>query len=402
MSALSFFVRDSIAIPQRSWPHVTLLGTCHFMSDFYTNILPVMLPILALRFDISYAQCAALFMVFSVTMNFIQPFIGIVSDRRNLNYLMPLSIATATIFACLISLAPNIITLVLIVFLVGLCSSLFHPVSASVLSLVTPKHKPGLATSIFIVGGNLGFAIAPFLIAKYIEVFSDKYLIVISIPALITVALVYRRGLHIGVKKDKKDEKAFSVKSLFKNKEFILLNLAMGLRSWGYCAIVVFLTLLLSKQGYDSVNGAGALMVALLGCVAGGLIGGSVSDKFGSKAVIVFTLIVALVCFGYFLFNPYMTFLSLTALFLSGFGLYGSTAPAIVWLQSMLKNAASFATSLMLGLSFGFGYVATLITGFVADYVDLQSALIYTTLPALFAATLIMMFIKRPVVHHEH
>lgn len=385
----------NIELPKRTWSRVSIVGICHFMSDFYTNILPVMLPILALRFDISYAQCAALFMVFSVTMNFAQPIIGVISDKKNFNYLMPISILTSTVFACLISLAPNITTLVLICFMVGLCSSLFHPIGASVLNMVAPLSRPSLATALYIVGGNIGFALAPFIVAKYIDLFSDKYLIFIALPAFITVFFVYRYSMHASPVKTKDEVLNISFKKIFKDKDFVFLNLAMGLRSWSYCSIVVFITLLLTSKGYSSVHAASSLMIALLGCVAGGLIGGSSADKFGPRVIILLSLVLATISFAFYLLNPSMSLMSLFLLFLTGLGAYASTAPAIVWLQSMLKNAAAFATSLMLGLSFGFGYVATLITGFVADFIGLQSALLVTTIPALILAIVLMLFVKR-------
>ena len=69
--------------PKRSWLNVNIMGLGHFTSDFYCNILPLMLPLLAQRFGLSYAECGSLFMIFQIGANFIQPPIGLIADRRN-------------------------------------------------------------------------------------------------------------------------------------------------------------------------------------------------------------------------------------------------------------------------------------------------------------------------------
>ena len=43
-------VNPSIKEPVRSWFNVSLMSVSHFMSDFYTAFLPVLLPILAARY----------------------------------------------------------------------------------------------------------------------------------------------------------------------------------------------------------------------------------------------------------------------------------------------------------------------------------------------------------------
>ena len=94
--------------PAKSWFNVNVMGLGHFTSDFYCNILPLMLPILARRFGLSYAECGTLYMIFQVAANFIQPPLGLLADRRNLNYLMPLSILGGGIFACAIGIVDKI------------------------------------------------------------------------------------------------------------------------------------------------------------------------------------------------------------------------------------------------------------------------------------------------------
>lgn len=386
----------TISEPVRSWFNVGLMSVSHFMSDFYTAFLPVLLPILAVRYNISYTQSATIYMIFNVAMNFAQPPIGILADRKNLNYLLPLSIATGAIFASAATLSPNLWGIVLIVLLCGICSSGFHPVSAAVLTKVIPENNKGLGTSIYIAGGNIGFAIAPLCVASFIESFGENYLIAMAIPALITTALIYKQRLQNAqtVKISTTNGPKFS--TLITSKQFLILNSAIALRSWTYCSFVVFLPMLFSDKGYGSITGASCLVVMLLGCVAGGLVGGALTDKFGPKKVTLGSFVISLIGSITFLNYCDTSLISLVALFLCGAGAYGSTPNAIVWAQRLLPNSAAFAASMMLGFTFGAGYIESVITGYLGDIIGLEQAMLYTACVAMAAAFLLLLPLKEP------
>ena len=387
----------AIALPSASWSNVSVMSLSHFTSDFFCNILPIMLPILAARYGISYSQSAALFMVFSVSTNFLQPPIGIWADKKPVNYLMPLSILTGAFFASVVGWSPNIYVLIFIILLSGICSSAFHPISAGIVHDISPKRHQTFATSIYIAGGNLGFAIAPLLIAAFIEQFTDKSLPILSFFALAVTLMVYKQKLFVTPPRnsDAKDPQ-INVKSIIKSKQFIFLNTSIALRSWCYCALVVFLPLLLTAHGYSTVESGIALTVLLVGTVFGGLATGGLSDKYGLRALIIATYVVTIAALGVFLWRVDISFISLAALFLAGAGMYGSTPAAIVWAQRLLPRNAAFAASMMLGFTFGMGYVESVITGFVGDLVGLQLGIAFTVFPALILAIIIILALKEP------
>ena len=401
--------------PVRSWFNVGVMALAHFMSDYYTAFLPVLLPLIATRYDISYSQSAAIYMVFSVAMNFVQPPIGIVADKRNLNYLMPLSVLTGGIFASAITLSPNLFILLCIVLLCGICSSGFHPVSASILTRVLPLKSKGFATSIYIAGGNLGFAIAPVIVAAFVEQFSESSLIVMALPAIITTVLIYIRHLQAAnpellarqaaAKARKLNPQAAaaapaaeeeSILKLIASKQFIVLNSAIALRSWTYCSLVVFIPLLFSAKGFSPMEGATCLVIMLIGAVVGGLVGGALTDRFGPKKVTLGSFTIALIATVIFTMRCDMSAISLISVFISGAGVYGSTPNAIVWAQRLMPHNAAFAASMMLGFTFGAGYVESVVTGFLGDLIGLQQSLIYTSAITMFLALVLIAILKEP------
>ena len=60
------------------------------------------------------------------------------------------------------------------------------------------------------------------------------------------------------------------------------------------------------------------------------------------------------------------------------------------------RDAAAFATSMMLGFTFGVGYILSVFTGYIADLSGLTFGIGITLLPALAIASLILIMLKEP------
>ncbi len=383
--------------PERGWGNVLLMGCGHFMSDFFCDILPILLPMLARRFGLSYSECGALFMAFQVVASFLQPPIGLYADRHGIGWIMPASILTGAIFACAVTLVNSVWLLLAIILLSGFCSSGFHPVAGGIVPQVAPKGRDVLATSIFIAGGNIGFAIAPVIVAIFLDHFSGESLPWLSLPAVLTAALICMRRLHVRRTSPGAVAELPSARDILRNRDFMLLTLSVGLRSWCYCAFIMYLPLLLSSHGFDSVHSASASMVMLLGTATGGLAVGGAAMRVGLKKIIMGSYVVSLIFCAIFLWRADLSALSVVALFMTGAGLYGSTPAAIVWSERLLsRQAAAFATSMMLGFTFGIGYMLSVITGAIGDVIGLQAGFAVTVLPALAVGMAVLAMLKDP------
>lgn len=381
--------------PKKSWLNVNIMGLGHFTSDFYCNILPLMLPLLAKKFGLSYAECGTLFMIFQIGANFIQPPIGLLADRRNVNYLMPLSILLGAIFICSIGSTSNLFLLICFIFIAGICASGFHPIAGGIMPHVTPQNKDVLATSIFIVGGNVGFAVAPTCVAFFLSSYGPENLLWLSIPAIFMTIVMYSAGLNRSTTSGKIQE-VTSLSEIIHNKPFIKFVMSIGLRSLVYCSLIAYLPLLLSSNGYTTKECASALLSFLVGTAFGGLVIGGLSVRLGLKKLIMITYIVTTFAIAVFLYLADLSLTSYIALFIAGAGLYGSTPPAIVWSQRLLTKSAAFATSMMLGFTFGLGYIVSVFTGILADFIGLHSALTFTNMIAMILAILLLIALKEP------
>lgn len=382
--------------PRRGWMNIVLMSVAHFMSDYFTNIVPVLLPVLALRFEMSYSQCAALFTSFAVISYMIQPGIGIWADKKDIHFLLPLSVSLAAIMICTIGLFDSYPLLIVMLMLSGICAGLFHPLSAGVVPAIYPEGRRGLATSIYIAGGNLGCALAPLLTAAFVEAFTDRYLLVTALPAVITSLLLIKNRLHHKPTQMGSRSSEVSLLQLVRSRDFVLLISSVSVRCWAHCAFMTFIPLLYAALGYSALEGAAALVVFLLGSVAGGLAAGSLADRFRLKHVMIWSYLLIIVLILLFLLHVDNSLLSLVLLFCNGAAAYAATPVAVLWSQLLLPRNASFAAAMILGFSFGVGFFASLITGIIADHSDLIYALQVSAIPAAAAGIVLLLFVHEP------
>ena len=383
----------SIDSTNRKYFQVGLLSTAHFFNDFYCNFLPILLPILIGKLGLSLTLSGVLVMVMSFSANVLQPVFGYFMDKHNFNGFIPFLIPFGAVFICLTSWASEFWVLAVLVGLSGLAVSTFHPMGAGLVSKVAPKNKVSSSVSLFVSGGNLGFALAPILLVYFMDEFSLDLLPLLIIPGFLLGALIYASGLskiHF-VNKDVAKNMHFSFARIFKNRALMFLNISMGIRAWVFTAVVTFLPLWAMQKGMDSTTGGWLLTLYLCGSTVGSFVAGILNDKFGYKKVILASLFLAIFPTMYFLLAQSLDIIVLIALFLAGALAMAPNPGAIVWGQMFLPDNPAMASGMMLGLSFGLGGIGTMFTSSVAEAVGLSMALGMTTLLLVIGVILAVM-----------
>ena len=358
-----------------------LLTTGHFLSDFYNNFLPGLLPVVMASLGLSLTVSGLLVMVYAFTSSILQPVFGYYVDKNGYTWLLLVTIPISAIFICISSLAPSPALLFLFIALAGLGSSLFHPLGSSLLSKITPVHHKGLAMAVFIGGGNIGLAIAPAVVIYSVVQYGVYSLAWMILPAFAITAGYYHYGTH-RITLAAPTREAGSVGPVwYKSSNILKLNAVMGLRSWSQVAIPTFLPVWVVQQGQAPTLAATMLTVYLGGGAIGSVIGGYLGDRFGRKNCIIGSLAACLPALYFFLTAGAVTPITWLLLFFSGGALQSALPASIVWAQEMIPTNAAMASGMMLGLSFGLGGVGAAITGALADIIGLQSALIWSLLP---------------------
>lgn len=372
---------------RQSWLYLFLLTAGHFFSDFYTNFLPALLPVVIATQGLSLTLSGLLVMVFSVSSSMLQPVCGYFVDKSGYTWLLLTTLPVSAAFICFSGLASSTILLFCAVAFSGIASSLFHPLASSLTSRVVPGNNKNAAMSLFIGGGNLGFALAPAIIIYFLVNFGIEYLPWLIIPAIIVTLAFYCGGLH-KINLTVSGQRLKTSQPWYKSGSILKLNAVMALRSWPQVAIPTFLPVMLAAQGYPPALAGNMLTVFLLCGALGGLIGGYISDRTGYKKCILLSLIFCLPPTYLFLSADTISWLTWLSLALCGAALQSMVPSSIIWAQTILPENAAMASGMMLGLTFGLGGVGTAITGAVADYIGLQQALLWTIVPLVIALPL--------------
>ena len=134
---------------------LTMLTIGHGTNDFYSVLLPVLLPVIAMEFGLNYTQFGFTLLITTISSGFLQPYFGYVADRHGAQRQMV--IMGFLMFALGLvgySVASTFSALVVFSFLYGLGETTFHAQSTGYITTVFEEGK-GRAMGIHGLGGSI-------------------------------------------------------------------------------------------------------------------------------------------------------------------------------------------------------------------------------------------------------
>lgn len=346
------------------------ISLAHLLNDWYMNYLQTLLPFMvAAGFSIS--KSAFLVSAFTLTSSILQPVFGYLVDKKNQRWMVYAGTIWMGTLLCLVGLIHNYALMFLTVALAGLGTAAFHPQASAMITSISGEKK-GLFQSIFVTAGNIGWAFTPLIIVPFVQHFGLKTTPIFIIPAMLVGILLWATSPKMAVKKMSADDSTLVIlKQNWKILSKIVITVA--LRSLSYFGLIAFLPLYLKGKNISILASSHLLFVMLFSGAIGGLIGGSLSDKIGRKAVIVWSLIIATPLL--YLFLTTTGVLSYILLALAGAALLASFSVTVVTAQEILSKNQAMASGLMLGFGIGIGGLGVSIIGLLAQNVSLGSAI---------------------------
>jgi len=337
------------------------LTACHTVNDFYGLLLPPLLPALRAAFDLTYTQAGMIPFVSTGLSALLQPNLGYLADRRGIRKpLMVACFVTFALAAVSIGRSSSFETLLLAGLLLGIGASTYHPQSATFLSYYFAQNR-GRAQGIHGIGNGLGFMAAPVVVAYLAERLGwHNAATLLALPALLAALVVVAslrepkvrgsRGLLAGV-----------------TRPLLLLTAVNGL---GMAASNGFLTWLPSyyaSQGHSLfVSGTLTAAISTAALLAQPL-GGALSDRFGRRNVVAFSLASAGVCLLLFLAAPTLLLMVPLSLLV---GFSTSLLPPVMMVYAS-ELAAGERTGMAVGIVWGLGTAVSslspLATGGIID-----------------------------------
>jgi FSR family fosmidomycin resistance protein-like MFS transporter len=122
--------------------------------------------------------------------------------------------------------------------------------------------------------------------------------------------------------------------------------------------------------------------------VAGILAVGSLSDRFGRKQMLLFSLVLAPLFLLLFIYSAGV--IRLIVLFCTGFTLLSTTPVMLAMIQEYSDNGSSAANGLFMMISFLARSASVVVIGFIADHLGLETTYIISSLLGMLAIPAIL------------
>jgi len=289
---------------------------------------------------------------------------------------------------------PSYPLLLLALLIGGLGNAAFHPNAAALVGEMTGKRK-GFGMSLFIVGGNLGRALAPILASTAILLGGGRHgLILLAIPGLI-MALVMTWTMSPPPAPKPREEKILTPEFIRGLRHGRPLLGVVGLRSMATMSTLTLVPILWESLGYSMGTYATLLSVLFIAGSIGNVAGGFLSDIFGPKPVLIGSAVLSSIFLFAFIGsdNMVMAFIYIALL---GITLYSSAPVTMVFSQSLFPKNIGMASGFAMGIGGTLGSLGVALIGLVADFSSPKLGLIAVSLILLLTVPLALMLKKNP------
>ncbi len=361
-------------------PTILLMACAHMMVDGYGNIYAPLLPLLIPRLDLSLAAAGTLTMLFQLSASVAQVGFGHLADRWKPRVLVMVGPVISVSVLSFVGLATSPLMLAAILVIGGLGGAAFHPPAAALAHKLSGT-RPGLAMSVYITGGTLGFSLGPLMFAPFAQRFSLEWTPILALPGLAVIAFFLSRVPPIEVPPGA----AGGFRTLRPYaKPLGLLYTIVVLRTMTAIAFSTFVPVMLTRRGM-SVAAAGVVVAAyLFASGVGGFFGGAAADRWGPKQVIALSLVAAT---PFLVVAPFLHGAAFAlVLAIGGFFLQSTLPVNVMFGQTIAPVSAATVSSLMMGFAWGTGGLSVPLVGLVADRIGIEPTLVGLAFVPLAAA----------------
>jgi FSR family fosmidomycin resistance protein-like MFS transporter len=363
---------------------MAVLSVGHAAVDFAAGALVGLLPFLKDRFDLSYTLVAVLLLASAFSSSIVQPLFGLWSDRRGALWLLPGGVGVAALAIALAADAHAYWLVVVLVTVSGLGVAAYHP-EASKFAAYASGRRRATGMSLFSVGGNVGYGLAPMTAGALAASLGLAGIWVLAAPCLVVAAaLLFARRFLAGFAPTRQAARAAAGEN--RPRALSLLLVVVAFRSVAWFGLIAFVPFWEVAHGASKEHGNRLLSLMLLVGGIGTLLQGHLADRLGRRLVMVASLLLV----------PPLTLVYMhaggaagaTALAVIGVCVIGTFGVTMVMSQEYLPGNIGIASGLSVGLSIGLGGVGAVALGAIADSVDLEAAF-YACVAAAAAAGLL-------------
>jgi MFS transporter, FSR family, fosmidomycin resistance protein len=347
---------------------MSILAIAHVTDDYNQSFIPALLPFLIAARGLSHTEAGSLVLAQAISSSVIQPVIGHIADRRSMPWLIALGLFLAGGGVALVGVVQPLPLLWLCALISGVGVAIFHPEAARFANYVAGSKK---ATGMrwFAAGGNVGFAVGPIFATVVIAAWGLHGTLAAVVPVAILAAVVLTevRRLRTFVPAhatSRTGQGTDDWASFSKLAAFVIV------RAMAYFGFVAFVPLYVVEVLHASPSVGDALLTAfLVAGVLGTLSGGPIADRFGRRAVLVWSTLLAAIVTAVLVATTHDGNLALAIplLIVTGFVFVASQSAYVVLGQEFLPNRMGLASGVTLGLAVSLGGAFSPVMGAIAD-----------------------------------
>jgi MFS transporter, FSR family, fosmidomycin resistance protein len=344
-------------------PRLALLTFSHFAIDSYSSFLSPLLPLLIQKLDLNLTLVGTLVALSSIASSLAQPLFGFLADFMRRPWFIVFGPLCAGTFLCAVGLAPSYGSLVALVMLGGIGVAAFHPQAAVLVG--TLLERRGMAMSIFVSGGTIGFSAGPLIAVGIVGLFGLERtwlwgltVIPITVMLLLWLRRVAPTPRRVGARPALRELAPVA-------RPVAALYFSAVCRSAASYGFMTFLPIHLARRGHAFQFGGIVVSAYLTAGAIGALVGGWLADRWGGRRVIVTSFIGGIPLYFAYLVLPESA--GLACVVLGNFMLQLALPVVVVMGQAIAPRHASTVSSLLMGAAWGMSLLLVGPAGALAD-----------------------------------
>ncbi|GAA2431885.1 MFS transporter [Streptomyces macrosporus] len=350
---------------------ITLLAVGHACVDIYQGAVASLVPFFVAERAYGYAAVSGIVLAASLLSSVAQPVFGALTDRRAMPWLLPVSTLLGGLGIALSGVSGSYALTLAFVAVSGVGVAAYHPESARVARLASRGSHSAMGW--FSLGGNLGFAVAPLMVAAVVAAGGLRLTPLLVVPALVgsVLCLPVLRALE---RKRSADPGPAPVAGRDDTVSFVKLSFAVVCRSVVFVGLSTFISLYAKQRmGGGAAAGTAALFVLYLGGAVGSVLGGGLAGRWGRVTVSRWSYLVTVGAVAGVVFVPGPALYLFVAL--TSAGLYVPFSLQLTLGQDYLPTRVGTAGGITLGLTVSIGGLVSPLIGSLADAMSLRTAL---------------------------
>ena len=353
---------------------IATVSLAHLVQDTYSAFLAPILPLLIEKLGMTLVMSAFLDIARKLP-SLLNPFFGLLAERSDARYFVILSPAFTAIVMSLLGVANSYAILIVLLFIAGITSTLFHIPSPGMIK-ASSGDKLGQGMSFYMVGGELARTLGPLIITGGVSLWGldgTWRLMPFGIVASLILYYKLKDFNFTQTKFTKKREKGDAMREV---KRFLPLFTTMSgfmfFQSAMKMAVTLYLAVYLTQEGFSLWVASSALAVLQFFGVIGTFVSGTISDKIGRQKTLVIMSTGASITMSAFLFSstPYTMFPLLALL---GIFMFANGPIMLSIIHELDTEMPTFINSVYMSINFSVSSLMVLAMGIFGDAIGLET-----------------------------